>query len=193
MLHVNLLKWRNLIGSLSRDIGQYIPWLRSQTLDIVFIAKCLSFHDNKQGHFHGVLLYRLFCLYHSGIGMHGNLQSVVLESRHISIDLLGGLSETAQDALECIHPVAWISFPYRPPGDSSCPQSRWGSIWTILPRRICPEYTHSLSICRVLLSWVWTLLQCLSSRPCHKEDIWGNSEAVSAQSLCPQNKSCLKR
>ena len=23
MLHVNLLKWLNLIGSLSRDIGQY--------------------------------------------------------------------------------------------------------------------------------------------------------------------------
>ena len=56
-------------------------------------------------------------------------------------------------------------------GDSPCSQSWWGSLWTILPRRICPEYTHSLRICRLFLSLLWTLLQHGSSEPCHKDQL----------------------
>ena len=38
MLHVNLLRCRNLIGSLSRDFGQY-PMIQISNSDIVFIAR----------------------------------------------------------------------------------------------------------------------------------------------------------
>ena len=58
MLHVNLLKWRNLIGSLSRDIGQY-PMIDISN-SIVFIPKCQLITTNKPSVSGAIPHYSLF-------------------------------------------------------------------------------------------------------------------------------------